>query len=150
MSSLTESIYKSCVHEQNAKQKTIFDNYCILLQLLDDLGDYDKDIQAKITTFVTLFDNNYPAFAWFVLDCVIDFLTKVNDIDIFDTQIITGFNILFINYWCYCCNKNIKYLSADIIQIIKENYLFDMEYMNKLRTEKHRKKYELYKLILQQ
>lgn len=152
LAGLSQNIYDICVHANNHKQLNIFNQYCILLQLLDDLSDYSKDSAAGITTSAALFQGAYSTFAWFVLDCVLDFLEMVmrEVAGIFDMRISNAFNILFINYWCYCCNKNMSYiiLDAELISVITDNYMFDMEYILQMREQKHKKKYELYKLLL--
>jgi hypothetical protein len=151
LASLSQEVYDKCVDSDNQAQLNLFNQYCILLQLLDDLSDYTKDSAAKIITSSGLFPESYPAFAWFVLDCVLDFLDAVQAAGIFDTQLNSGFNMVFVNYWCYCCNKNIDEIRHDtvLLSVITDNYLFDMEYVLQIRDQKHKKKYELYKLLLQ-
>ncbi len=150
LASLSQANYDICVNSTNQAQLNIFNQYCILLQLLDDLSDYTKDSAAKIITSVGLCGQSYLAFAWFVLDCVLDFLNAVQESGIFDSRISSGFNILIINYWCYCCNKNGDAIGHDkeLLSVITDNYMFDMEYVLQMRDQKHKKKYELYKLLI--
>lgn len=136
--------------DNNHNNQNLFSQYCILLQLLDDLSDYTQDSAAGITTSAKLF-TTYPEFAWFVLDCLLDFLQAIQGAGIFDKWLNNGFNIVFVNYWCYCCNKNNKLIydvDIELINLITANYMFDMEYVLQMREQKHKKKYELYKLIL--
>lgn len=150
LASLSQANYDICVNPENQTHLNLFNQYCILLQLLDDLSDYTKDSAAKIITSTVLFPEAYPVFAWFVLDCMLDFLDDVKAIGIFDSRLNSGFNIIFVNYWCYCCNKNIDAIGHDkaLLSVITDNYLFDMEYVLQMREQKHKKKYELYKLFL--
>ncbi len=152
LASLSQAYYSTCVNPNNQSLLDLFNQYCILLQLLDDLSDYSKDSAANIITSAGLFSESYPAFAWFVLDCVLDFLDAVQAAGIFDSQLNSGFNIVFVNYWCYCCNKNIDAIGHDteLLSVITDNYMFDMEYVLQMRVQKHKKKYELYKLFLRQ
>jgi hypothetical protein len=145
LASLNESSYQSCIAHNNM---SLFNHYCILIQLLDDLSDYIKDKESGINTCATLFKDDLNGYAWFVIDCVLDFLENINSLGIFNTQLAKGFNLMFINYWCYCCNKNMAFLDNDLINVIKDNYIFDMNYVIEMRAEKHKKKYELYKLLL--
>jgi hypothetical protein len=160
LAGLPQKIYDSCVNldcanESNKNTLSLFNQYCILLQLLDDLSDYTQDSAASITTSAKLFET-YPAFAWFVLDCLLDFLQEIQASGIFDKWLNNGFNIIFVNYWCYCCNKNIKLITGsdtgsdtELMDLLKANYMFDMEYVLQMRDLKHKKKYELYKLLIQ-
>ena len=150
LAGLSKEIYDNCVNATNQAQLNIFNQYCILLQLLDDLSDYTKDSAAKIITSTALFPGAYPAFAWFVLECVMDFLDAVQESGVFDKRMNSGFNILIINYWCYCCNKNIDAMRHDkeLLSVITDNYMFDIEYVLQMREQKHKKKYELYKLLI--
>lgn len=150
LASLSQANYDTCVNPDNQAQINLFNQYCILLQLLDDLSDYTKDSAAKIITSAGLFPESYPAFAWFVLDCVLDFLDMIQESGIFDSRLNSGFNMVFVNYWCYCCNKNIDIIGHDteLLSVITDNYLFDMDYVIQMRDQKHKKKYELYKLLL--
>lgn len=150
LASLSQANYETCVNATNQTQLNIFNQYCILLQLLDDLSDHTKDSTAKIITSTALFPGAYSAFAWFVLECVMDFLDAVQESGVFDKRMNSGFNILIINYWCYCCNKNIDAIGHDteILSVITDNYMFDMEYVLQMREQKHKKKYELYKLLI--
>ena len=154
LAGLPQTVYDLCVNPAgNNNNLVLFSQYCILLQLLDDLSDYTQDSVADISTLAKLF-TTYPAFAWFVLDCLLDFLQGVQDSVIFDKWQANGFNIIFVNYWCYCCNKNIKLISdtgsdTELMNLITANYMFDMEYVLQMREQKHKKKYELYKLLIQ-
>lgn len=154
LAGLPQDIYDTYVNSDGNNSHAnlyLFNQYCILLQLLDDLSDYTQDSAAGITTSAKLF-TTYPAFAWFVLDCLLDFLQGVQVSVIFDKWLNNGFNIVFVNYWCYCCNKNIKLISdtdIELIDLITANYMFDMEYVLHMREQKHKKKYELYKLLIQ-
>ena len=150
LASLSQENYETCVRPDNQTQLNIFNQYCILLQLLDDLSDYTKDSAAKIITSTALFPGAYSAFAWFVLGCVLDFLDAVQESGVFDSRLNSGFNMVFVNYWCYCCNKNIDALGQDteLLSLITDNYMFDMKYVLQMRDQKHKKKYELYKLLL--
>jgi hypothetical protein len=153
LASLSQSNYDTCVNPGNQAQLNLFNQYCILLQFLDDLSDYTKDSAAKISTSAGLFvSRSYPAFAWFVLDCVLDFLDAVQESGVFDQRMSSGFNILIINYWCYCCNKNIDAIGheTELLSVITDNYMFDMEYVLQMRDQKHKKKYELYKLLIKE
>jgi hypothetical protein len=147
MSGLATDYYTVCTKEM-PDRLAIFNQYCVLLQLLDDLSDFTKDSNDGIITSAKLFNGDYNGFAWFALDCLLDFLEKVNTLHIFTPQMIKAFNLLFINYWCYCCNKNMAFLDDSIITVIKKNYIVDMDYVIHMRNEKHKKKYELYKLLL--
>lgn len=153
LAGLPQNIYDLHVNSDgdNHNNQNLFKQYCILLQFLDDLSDYTQDSAAGITTSAKLF-TTYTAFAWFVLDCLLDFLQGVQGSAIFDKWLNNGFNIVFINYWCYCCNKNIKHISdtdIELIDLITANYMFDMDHVLHLREQKHKKKYELYKLLIQ-
>lgn len=151
LASLSQANYDICVNPENQLPLNIFNQYCILLQLLDDLSDYTKDSAAKIITSVGLCGGQcFPVFAWFVLDCVLDFLDAVHESGVFEQRMNRGFNILIINYWCYCCNKNGDAIGNDkeLLSVITDNYMFDMEYVIQMRDQKHKKKYELYKLLI--
>lgn len=154
LAGLPQTAYDSCVNpddDNNHNNQLLFSQYCILLQLLDDLSDYTQDSVADISTSAKLF-TTYPAFVWFVLDCLLDFLQAIHKSGIFDKWQANGFNIIFVNYWCYCCNKNIKLISnadSELMDLIIANYMFDMEYVLQMREQKHKKKYELYKLLIQ-
>ena len=113
------------------------------MQLLDDLADYKEDNLVGIKTAVQAYAHgSYAGYALCVLDILLDFFAGCEESGLFDKTQLQGLKTGFPNFWCYCVTRNLEFIKTEpeLIGLIQDIYLFDTEYIQELRAEKHKKK----------
>ena len=149
LSIFDNKVYNSCVTDKHGRIE-LFHKYCIILQLLDDLGDWEKDQLAGIHTSISLYDGGYIDASWSILMVLLDMLDDIILAKVFKTANIEQLFVqLFINYWCYSCCKHWDLLDTELRAIIQETYAFDKDYILELRAKKHAFIPNLYSVLFQ-
>ena len=136
----------------------LFDQYCVLMQVIDDLADFGEDILAGgIKTSAHLLLNpiknvpstvSYAGYALCVLDMILDWLIKCQEAGHFDNNQLHILKSGYCNYWCYAVSKNasefikpdISQLDREVLELVRDLYWFDADYIKDLRERKNKNK----------
>jgi hypothetical protein len=142
----------------------LFDQYCVLMQVIDDLADFGEDIQAggiKTSAHLLPFTLNsinavsYAGYALCVLDMILDWLIKCQEAGHFDNNQLHILKSGYCNYWCYAVSKNacefikpdVHQLDKDVLDLVRDLYWFDADYIKELRERKNKNKAGLTRII---
>lgn len=136
----------------------LFDQYCVLMQVIDDLADFGEDILAGgIKTSAHLLLNpiknvpstvSYAGYALCVLDMILDWLSSCQVSGLFDNNQLHILKSGYCNYWCYAVSKNasefikpdISQLDKEVLELVRDLYWFDADYIKDLRERKNKNK----------
>ena len=142
----------------------LFDQYCVLMQVIDDLADFGEDIQAgeiKTSAHLLPFTLNsiktvsYAGYAVCVLDMILDWLSSCQVSGLFDNNQLHILKSGYCNYWCYAVSKNasefikpdISQLDKEVLELVRDLYWFDVDYIKELRERKNKNKDGLTRII---